>query len=97
MSLLLGLAVLVLLFFGAVFWVGLAVIGKSERDQKKAESNSAEILDAAFDGRPNVTFNVNWGSLKYETVIMGATERGYRLAHQAGDLKTAMTLVFEKV
>lgn len=85
-----------ILVFGIIGWVGIGAIIKIERDQKKAEGNSAEVLDSTFDGRSDVTFNLNMRTLKYETVILGAKERGYTLAHQAGDPNGAMTLLFEK-
>lgn len=91
------LFVLVLMFFGLVFWVCLAFLGNVERDQTKAEQNARQILDYTFDGRPDVTFRLNMRTLKYETVIIGAKERGYDLAHQAGDPNGAMTLIFKKV
>jgi hypothetical protein len=96
MLLLIGIAVLVLGFFGVIFWASLGIIGSTEKKQKAAESRSSEILDAAFDGREDVTFQINWTTLKYETVVLGAKERGYALSNQAGDPKGAMTLVFEK-
>lgn len=79
-------AVFVFVVFGGVL--------KVEGDQKKAESHADTILDAAFDGRPNVTFNTSMRSLKYETVILGAHERGYKLTHQANGQYGA--LLFEK-
>jgi hypothetical protein len=94
--LLIALIVIGLLFLGAVFWVGLAMIGKVEHDQNKAEKNAPALLDATFDGRPSVTFNLNMRTMKYDTVILGAKERGYALTHQAGDLNGAMTLIFDK-
>lgn len=96
MLLVIGIAVLVLGFFGVIFWVSLGLIASTERKQKAAEARAPEILDETFDGREDVTFQINWTTLKYETVILGAKERGYALSHQAGDPKGAMTLVFEK-
>jgi hypothetical protein len=89
--------VIVLLVFGgfaALVWVGVAKVG---HDQNVAEKNSEAILDETFDGRPDVTFKVHMRSLKYETVVTGATARGYKLEHEAGDPNRAMTLMFEKV
>jgi hypothetical protein len=95
MAVVVVLALVVLVFggFSLIVWVGVFRVG---HDQKVAESNAATILDETFDGRPDVTFNINMRSLKYETVIAGAKERGYELSHQAGDPNGAMTLIFEK-
>ena len=88
------IGVLALAAFGVFgFWT----LFKVEGDQKKAEANSSQTLDALFDGKPDVTFNGGWRSMKYETVILGAKERGYRLANQSGDAKKAYTLIFEKI
>lgn len=80
------LGVFVFFVFGGLF--------KVDHDQKKAEANAKQILDATFDGRPDVTFTPHMRTLKYETVVLGAKERGYKLTHQAGNQYS--TLVFEK-
>lgn len=85
---LVGLALVVVLIF-----VGVAKVGS---DQKKAESNAGTALDKLFDGRSDVTFTGHMRTMKYETVILGAKQRGYTLAQQAGDPKGAFTLIFEK-
>lgn len=93
---LVALIVFGLLFFGgvvAIVWIG---VFKVDHDQAAAERNAEAILDEAFDGRPDVTFKTHLRSLKYEAVVTGAKERGYSLAHQAGDPNAAMTLMFEK-
>lgn len=82
---------MVLGVFGAVL---LGSVGKS---QKKAEANADQILDAAFDGNPDVTFTLNMATLKYDTVVSGAKQRGYRLVHQADNQYGPHTLMFEKV
>lgn len=94
--------ILVLVLFGlVVFGVGaFLVLGgvlKIERDQNKAEKDSARILDATFDGREDVTFVAHMRTLKYETVILGAKERGYKLTHQSDGQHGPMTLIFGKV
>jgi len=88
--------VLVLGFFGVVFWIAVGWNASIERKAEVRGGRSAQILDETFDGREDVTFQINWTTLKYETVILGAKERGYVLTHQAGDPNGAMTLVFEK-
>ncbi len=79
-------------FVFIVFWG----VSKVARDQKKAEANAEQTLDALFDGRPDVTFNGHMRTMKYETVIAGAKKRGYTVAHQSGDASQAFTLMFEK-
>lgn len=96
MLLIIGIAVLVLGFFGVIFWIAVGWNASIERKQKSAEARAGQILDETFDGREDVTFQINWTTLKYETVILGAKQRGYALSHQAGDPNGAMTLVFEK-
>lgn len=85
---LLGLGALIALIFVGVI--------KTDRDRKKAETNSQEALDALFNGKPDVTFTGNMRTMRYETVILGAKERGYTLTTQGGDPKGAFTLLFEK-
>ena len=91
-----------LVLLGLLLLAGFGIFGfwllfRVERDQKKAEANADSALDALFDGRSDVTFSGHMRSLKYETVIVGAKERGYKLAQQAGNPKGALTLIFEKV
>jgi hypothetical protein len=81
---------MILGIFGAV------LLGSVGRSQKKAEANADQILDESFDGRPDVTVTVNMSTLKYETVIAGAKQRGYKLAHQADNQYGPHTLMFEK-
>lgn len=74
---------------------GIALLVRTSRLQGKAEGTADEILDAAFDGRPDVTFTINMTTLKYETVIVGAKQRGYQLTHQATNEYGPHTLIFE--
>ncbi len=90
---LIAIVVIAVMGFG-IF--GFLILGKVSRDQSKAEANAGLALDALFDGRPDVTFSGHMRSMKYETVILGAKQRGYKLATQAGDPKGAFTLIFEK-
>lgn len=87
---------LVLLGFGGIAWLVIGGAAKLEHDQKKAEQNADVTLDAAFDGRENVSFTINARSLKYDTVVIGAKERGYKLLHQAENQYGPHTLIFEK-
>jgi len=92
--------ILLLLIVGALIFGGVVVfmvfggLIKVENDQNKAEKNADQILDAAFDRRSDVTFTTHMRTLKYETVILGAKARGYRLTHQSAQPYGA--LIFEK-
>lgn len=79
--------------FGIVGWL---LIFKTENDQTRAESNAAEILDTAFDGSPSVVFKTHMRTLKHETVMLGAKERGYVLTNQTLGEHGYGTLIFEK-
>lgn len=87
-------AVVGLMAFGVLGFVLLTRVG---RQQKTAEANADRILDESFDGSPDVTVKVNMGTLKYETVVIGAKQRGYKLAHEASNEYGPHTLIFEKV
>lgn len=93
-GMLLTLVIVGLMAFGIV---GFFLLTSTGRSQKKAEANADQILDASFDGSPDVTVKVNMASLKYETVVMGAKRRGYKLVHQAENQYGPHTLIFEKV
>lgn len=87
--------VLVVAFCASGVIGALWLLGKAERAQKRAEAGAASLLDQTFDGRPQATYTVTMWGLTLDTVLAGASERGYKLAHQSGD-STATTLVFEK-
>lgn len=76
---------------------GFLLLGGVNKGQKKSEANAEQILNAAFNGAPNVTFKITMQSVKYETVILGAKKRGYKLIHQADNQYGPHTLIFEKV
>ena len=75
---------------GLFFW--------TERTRRKAEENAPTILDEAFDGRDDVVFKINMETPSYETVVLGAKERGYRLSSESNDTASgvAKTLIFER-
>lgn len=93
---LIALIVLGVLVLGGFGIFGFTFLFKVEHDQKKAEDSAAAALDAAFDGRPDVTYPINMRSVKYETVILGAKQRGYKLVHQADNQYGPHTLMFER-
>lgn len=86
-------AVVALICFGLF---GFGLLGKIERDQRKAERNADSKLDEMFDGSSDVTFSGHMRSMKYETVILGAKKRGYVVTHESGNPSGAFTLIFEK-
>lgn len=90
-----GVVVLGFVVFGLLLLLG--VVGSSRAAQKNVD-NAESVLDAAFDGRDDVTFQITLVSLPFATVVAGAKARGYRLAHQSGaDKYGGQTLMFERV
>ena len=80
---------------GAFLGIGLFVSEGNAR--KKAEANAPVILDEAFDGRRDVVFKVTGRTLPYETVVLGARARGYRLVSETSEASGALkTLVFSR-
>lgn len=94
--LLIVVGVVILPIVGSLFGGGLFFLG--ERTGRKAEENAPAILDEAFDGREDVVFKVNMETPSYETVVLGAKQRGYRLSSESNDTASgvAKTLIFEK-
>ncbi|WP_284752637.1 hypothetical protein [Arthrobacter sp. efr-133-R2A-120] len=97
-----GILITIVVFFVLMFclagWLGFALFIAGDRSQKRAEANAPAILDKAFVG-DDVVFKINQESPRYETVVLGAKARGYRLANEtnntaSGDVKT---LIFEKI
>lgn len=91
---------IVLILFGVVGVVGGIILAfvlvlRAESKQRKAEANAAQILDAEFDGRPDVSVNVTMVGLKYDTYVIGAKQRGYRLLSD-GRTNGYGPVVFEK-
>jgi hypothetical protein len=101
MGILIGLVVFVVLFFvliyGVAGWLGLGLFISDSNKQKKAEEDAPSILDKAFIG-DDVVFKINSVSPKYETVVLGAKARGYRLMNETNQTASgsAKTLIFEK-
>jgi hypothetical protein len=92
---------LVLLLIGGLMlagWLGLALFVHGERTRKRAEARAPEILDAAFNGSPQVVFEVNMETPSYETVVLGAMQRGYALIHETDTVEggLAKTLIFQR-
>lgn len=102
MGILIGLVVLVI--FGGLILAGIGAFAGGgiffwmERSRKKAEENAPAILNAAFDGGEDVVFKVNMETPSYETVVLGAKQRGYRFSSETNDSQSgsAKTLIFEK-
>lgn len=101
MGILIALVVFVILFFVVVYglagWLGFGLFVSETNKQKKAEENAPAILDEAFVG-DDVVFKINCVSPKYETVVLGAKARGYRLLNETATSSSGLdkTLIFEK-
>lgn len=91
-----ALIVVLVLAFMAFGIFGFVVLLRMESKQKRAERNTDAILDETFDGRPDVAVKVHMQGLKYETYVIGAKQRGYRLATD-GTTNGYGALIFEKV
>lgn len=93
------MAVLLVLFIAlaALGVLGFFVLGGVGRARRKAEADSEHILDAAFDGTPDVTFTVNMTTLSPETVVAGARERGYEMTNQLSNQYGPTALMFRRV
>lgn len=94
------LILLVILILGSVaifpFLVG-GVAVAARNGEKSAKANAPTILDSSFDGRDDVVFKITMASLPFEDVVIGAKERGYRLASQSSDDRWGgKTLIFER-
>ena len=87
--------VLVIAVIAALGFFGFLLLGGAERKQRKAEANAAQILDTAFDGRPDVSVNVSMVGLKYDTYVIGAKQRGYRILSD-GRTNGYGPVIFEK-
>lgn len=79
-------------FFGFVF------MGSMSNANKKVQQNAEQILDDTFDGKETAVYKVTsiGGTLKFEQVLAGAEQRGYRLHAQNQDTEHLTTLVFKK-
>lgn len=95
--------VLVLGFVGFLVLMGIggfAAIGMTVKDAdkvKKMEAAPGPILDALFDGSPQVVYapHDRSGGLTMMTLVKGAGEHGYKMVVENGNMATR-TVVFEK-
>lgn len=103
MGLLLGFIALILVGLVILYAIGgVAAIGlftHGEKTRARAEARAPEILDAAFDGREDAVFKINLETPSYETVVLGAKQRGYTLTSETSDSSSgiAKTLIFERI
>ena len=101
MGFLIAVIVVVIVGFIAMLclagWLGFGLFVYGNRAGAKAEANAPSILDKAFVG-DDVVFKINMESPKYETVVLGAKARGYRLCSESNDTAngSAKTLIFER-
>lgn len=74
--------------------LGIALLARDERQQKRSEEHAEELLDDLFD-EPNVAVDLTARTLTYETVVLGARERGYRLLSESLEpTSKTRTLIF---
>ncbi|NUU30834.1 hypothetical protein [Arthrobacter sp. C9C5] len=101
MGILIGIVVLfvvgLVFVYGVAGWLGFGLYLSESKAHQKAEESAPAILDEAFVG-DDVVFKINPRSPKYETVVLGAKSRGYRLMNETQDTAggSARTLIFEK-
>lgn len=91
MGLLIGIVVLGLAAYGVL---GLGFLGWASSKEAKTRAQAPQILDDLFDGEQYATYRIVIGSLPFETVVIGAKERGYGLMHETDEGKVKV-LVFE--
>lgn len=91
------LVFVLLLGIAALGVAGFTYLFRAEAAQKKAEANADALLDEMFDGRPTVSVQLHVKSLKYATVVEGATARGYRVLDGSALTNGYGTIVFERV
>ena len=85
-----------ILLVALVVGVAIKAIDVVQARSRRAErARAAELLDAAFDGKPAVTYSVSARTLHSSEVIEGGVERGYKLVSNTGS-RSARTLVFER-
>jgi hypothetical protein len=99
-----AVVLVVVVLGGLVLCAGLAVplaigwLARDERAQKRAEASASALLDQAFAGQPTVVYTVTSQSMRYETVVLGARERGYQLLSESLNPTTNdRALVFAQV
>lgn len=78
--------------------LGFGLFASEEKSRRKAVADAPAILGAVFAGQPDVVFKVTPRTLPYETVLLGAKDRGYRLVGETSEASgNVKTLVFTKV
>jgi hypothetical protein len=98
MGFLVFVVIVVILMFCAAGWIGFGLFMYGNKARKKAEANAPAILDAAFTGQDDVIFKINMESPSYETVLLGAKNRGYTLWKETAETanQSAKTLIFQR-
>ena len=77
-------------------YLGLWAFLSGESKTKKDEAHAEELLDEIFDGSPTVIHSPQTSHLRFETLVRGASDRGYELTHSEGH-EIARTHVFKKI
>jgi hypothetical protein len=98
MGFIIFMVIVFILMFCAAGWLALGLFLSDSKNQKKAEDDAPAILNKAFSG-DDVVFKITPRSPKYETVVLGAKARGYRLANETNDTASGSvkTLIFERM
>lgn len=74
----------------------LFMVGGIAAADGKAKTKTPELLDAAFDGRPQVVYETKVVGPQVKDVIEGADARGYDLVHNVPGSYSTATLTFQK-
>lgn len=93
MGLLIGLVVIGLMAYGVL---GLGFFGWASSKEQRTKDQAPQILDDLFNGQPNATYRTYIGGLPFETVVLGAEDRGYKLTHDTDD-RGVKVLIFKLV
>lgn len=65
--------------------------------ERRIQGKAEQILDKKFDGSETATYRIDSTTgLRYEQVLLGAEQRGYKLYSKNNDTKYLTTLVFKR-
>lgn len=98
MGFLIAVVVMAIGFMALAGLIGLVSFTKDAEKIKKMEADPDAALAALFDGSDQVVYapRDSSGGLTTTTLVKGASECGYRLVQESGQMGTR-TVVFEKV
>lgn len=75
--------------------LALVIGSRQEKAREQAERDSVRLLNEAFRGDA-VTVKIGPDTMKYETVVLGAEKRSYRLVAENSEPGHRKTLVFTR-